>query len=432
MSALSGEELRGAREIEGLFVIASGDIEKALGGSSPDAESSLAFLERLEAGLTDLSAMEQALEATVRHFKASSGILLLTNPSPPQAEFQTVASCGESGPAGWEDRAREAASGSEVVLFDPWQERSATANGNSALGLVVPLRTQGEPSGLLAMLRADQTNEFTTHEISLARLVGNHISAVFDRTRRDQELDDARETAHRAELQLERFALDIRQTFEAEKARANELAAALDELQQTYRATVQGLAIAVEAKDAYTAGHIHRVTQYGLAMMRLVAPELADDRQFEYGFLLHDVGKLAVPDAILKKEGPLNDEEWVLMREHADTGHRILEAIPFLRVAKEIVRCHHERWDGKGYPRGLKGDQIPIGARVFPVADSFDAMTSDRPYRKGMPTRDALDEIRRGKGSQFWPEAVDAFLSISIDRLEEVRYGSTQGDPRGG
>lgn len=229
------------------------------------------------------------------------------------------------------------------------------------------------------------------------------------------------ENANSIQRQLESYALDLRETYDAEKQRAEELAAALSELEHTYRATVHGFAVAVEAKDSYTAGHIVRVTRYGLAMMRVIAPEKANDPTFEYGFLLHDIGKLIVPDAVLGKQGPLDEEEWKVMRLHPETGRRIIEGIPFLAGAMEIVYTHHERWDGRGYPRGLKGEELSLGARVFPVADSFDAMTSDRPYRQAISTEAALAEIVRGSGSQYWPEAVEAFAGIPIEELEAIR-----------
>ena len=221
--------------------------------------------------------------------------------------------------------------------------------------------------------------------------------------------------------QLEVFVRDLRQTYAEEKARAEELSVALLQLQSTYYATVNSLSAAVEAKDEYTAGHLLRVTRYGLAMMRLIAPEeLGPDRQYEYGFMLHDIGKLAVPDAVLRKEGPLTDDEWTIMRLHPEIGRRIISGIGFLKDASEIVYSHHERWDGKGYPRGLRGENVPLGARVFAVADSFDAMTSDRPYRSAMPIEDAFDELRRNSGSQFWPVAVEAFEKTPGELIEET------------
>lgn len=237
------------------------------------------------------------------------------------------------------------------------------------------------------------------------------------------------EQASLTQAQIGEYARDVRETFAAEKERSRQLAVALQELEQTYLATVKGLAVAVEAKDAYTAGHIVRVTRYGLMMMELIAPGEMTDPQYEYGFLLHDIGKLSVPDAVLGKKGPLTDEEWVLMRLHPETGRRILEGIPFLTGASEIVFAHHEQWGGNGYPGGLRGEEIPLGARVFPIADSFDAMTSDRPYRSALETEEARKEIASGSGSQFWPDAVEAFLSLPVPRLEEVRHGSTKWDP---
>lgn len=199
------------------------------------------------------------------------------------------------------------------------------------------------------------------------------------------------------------------------------MADALSQLTQTYESTVRGLAIAVEAKDTYTGGHLHRVSLYGMAITAVVAPEHAEDPQFEYGFLLHDVGKLAVPDAVLMKDGPLDDVEWAMIKGHPEAGRTNLDKIPFLAAANEIVHAHHERWDGTGYPRGLKGEEIPLGARIFPLADVFDAMTTTRPYRSALSIEAARLEVQRGRGAQFWPDAVDAFMSIPVAELDSVR-----------
>jgi ribonuclease P protein subunit RPR2 len=228
--------------------------------------------------------------------------------------------------------------------------------------------------------------------------------------------------------QLDAYAVDLRSTYLAERDRSEELANALTELTQTYESTVRGLAIAVEAKDEYTGGHLQRVSRYGMAITAVVAPEHAEDPQFEYGFLLHDVGKLVVPDAVLMKDGPLDETEWAMMRGHPEAGRTILDKIPFLAGAKEIVHAHHERWDGKGYPRGLAGEEIPLGARIFPLADVFDAMTTTRPYREALSIEAARLEMTRGSGSQFCPEAVDAFMCIPTEDLESVR-SSVRPDP---
>lgn len=220
--------------------------------------------------------------------------------------------------------------------------------------------------------------------------------------------------------QLERYATDLRDSFAAEKDKARRLSEALDELSNTYLATVRGFASAVDAKDAYTAGHLIRVSKFGLLILEVLSPESVGDPQYEYGFLLHDIGKLAVPDAILGKPGPLDDLEWQVMKRHPAAGRQILQNIPFLSAAVDIVYSHHERCDGKGYPQGLTHDEIPFGARVFSVADTLDAMTSSRPYRKGRPLEVALEEVCNGSGSQFCSEVVEALMTIDRQLLQGV------------
>src|SRR5919202_2340581 len=178
------------------------------------------------------------------------------------------------------------------------------------------------------------------------------------------------------EQQLERYAADLRETFKQERARAQQLS-------DSYMATVRALANAVEARDAYTSKHAERVAAYGLEIARALGSQLADDPQSEFGFLLHDIGKLAVPDRILFKPEPLDEEERLAIERHPILGCEILEGIDFLGDAKAVVRSHHERWDGGGYPDGLAGEDIPLAARVFAVADTLDALTTDRPYRRG-------------------------------------------------
>jgi HD-GYP domain-containing protein (c-di-GMP phosphodiesterase class II) len=153
----------------------------------------------------------------------------------------------------------------------------------------------------------------------------------------------------------------------------------------------------------------------------VVAPEHIGDPQFLYGFLLHDVGMVSVPDSVLANPGALTDPEWALMKGHPEFGRSLLEPVPSLGDALQIVHAHHERWDGKGYPRGLAGDEIPLGARILALCDSFNAMTQDRPYRAASSIADARREIYRGSGGQFWPLAVDAFLGFGVSELEDVR-----------
>jgi putative nucleotidyltransferase with HDIG domain len=233
-----------------------------------------------------------------------------------------------------------------------------------------------------------------------------------------------REAADNA-LQLERYAADLRETFKEERARSQELSARSQELSRSYMATVRALSNAVEARDAYTGKHAERVAAYGIEIARALGIDRPDAPEIEFGFLLHDIGKVAIPDAILYKPGALTKEERELMARHPTIGADIIRGIEFLQDAAKVIRSHHERWDGTGYPDRLQGEEIPIAARVFAVADVFDALTTDRPYRPAL----TLDEARRmivlGSGSQFDPSVVSAFNSIHDQTFlritEEIR-----------
>jgi ribonuclease P protein subunit RPR2 len=182
-----------------------------------------------------------------------------------------------------------------------------------------------------------------------------------------------------------------------------------------YVATMTSLAQVVEAKDSTTRGHLDRTQRYGLALAERVDPRLVERPEVAYGFFLHDIGKVGIPESVLCKPGPLTDDEWDIMRTHPSIGAQIVEPIRFLEGAVEIVRTHHERWDGRGYPIGLRGEEIPLAARVFAIADCFDAMTSDRPYRAAMSFGEAFEEIRLGSGTQFDPDIVEVFLDLASE-----------------
>lgn len=362
---------------------------------------------------------------------SSGGIFLVEE----QGTLRLVASQGNADSrqaAVLEAVASWAADSGDLLLTDPHRGAAmsaSTVHTDPHDLLAIPFRLDERVVGVAVLMRGMEAQAFSERERSLVTVLGTEAALAIERYRIQNALESRIDELHLARRQMEAYALDVRNTFAAEKERAEQLAEALSELEETYLATVRGLAVAVEAKDAYTAGHIVRVTRYGLMMMKLVAPDQVADPQFEYGFLLHDIGKLAVPDAVLGKQGPLNEHEWEVMRLHPDTGRKILEGIPFLTGAKEIVYAHHERWDGKGYPSGLRSDEIPLGAGVFPIADSFDAMTSDRPYRRAMPIGEAIEEISNGERTQFWPVAVEAFLNIPVEELESVQTSSTSWDP---
>jgi ribonuclease P protein subunit RPR2 len=221
-----------------------------------------------------------------------------------------------------------------------------------------------------------------------------------------------REAAEK-EHQLERYAADLRETFKRERARAQEL-------QHSYRATVSALSNAVEARDAYTGKHAERVSAYGAEIAGVVGLPLGENPELEFGFLLHDIGKVAIPDAILYKPDTLTEEERTLMEQHPLIGAEIVGRVGFLSGAIEVVRSHHERWDGRGYPDGLAGEAIPLSARVFAVADVLDALTTDRPYRPASTFGVARQMISSESGAQFDPRVIEAFTSIEDSTFERI------------
>ncbi|OGL32943.1 MAG: hypothetical protein A3G97_09270 [Candidatus Rokubacteria bacterium RIFCSPLOWO2_12_FULL_69_21] len=241
----------------------------------------------------------------------------------------------------------------------------------------------------------------------------------------DELLIAAERAVERRQLLIERREYQALLERRVEEA-TRHLALTLRELQDTYRATLEALGSALDTRDVGTEAHSRRVHGYALTMAR--AHGLSEDeiKDIEHGVLLHDIGKIGIPDAILLKPGPLTPEEWIVMRTHPEVGRRLIERIPFLRGAVPIVYHHHERWDGSGYPLGLRGDAIPLGARIFAVADALDAMTFDRPYSKAMSYEAACREIERCAGTHFDPVVVRTFLSIPEAIFDEIRRRSLE------
>lgn len=200
----------------------------------------------------------------------------------------------------------------------------------------------------------------------------------------------------------------------------------LGELGETYQTTLESLVEALDLRDTETQGHSLRVVEFTSEIA--LALGIGEDGMTEIrrGALLHDVGKIGIPDAILRKPGKLTAEEWEVMRMHPDLGYQMLSGIKFLDVAREIVLSHQERFDGTGYPRKLAGEKIHLGARIFAVADTFDAMTSTRPYRTGLPYEASRQEISDWSGRQFDPRVVEAFLLITPERWKEIRQDVTR------
>ncbi len=203
--------------------------------------------------------------------------------------------------------------------------------------------------------------------------------------------------------------------------RTAQLKGALDQLEQSYDDTLEALGGALDLKDAETEGHCKRVTSFTIAIAKAMKLDPVLLPQIARAAFLHDIGKMAIPDQILRKPGPLTEEEREVMRTHCEIGYNMVTRIPFLREAAEIVLTHQEYFDGTGYPQGLRGDQIPLGARIFAVADALDAMISDRPYRKALPVSHARDEIQRCAGTQFDPAVVQVFLAMPPTLWIELR-----------
>jgi putative nucleotidyltransferase with HDIG domain len=208
--------------------------------------------------------------------------------------------------------------------------------------------------------------------------------------------------------------------------RTSMLHQAIADLERSYDITLEALGDALDLKDAETEGHSKRVTAFSIALARGAGVPAAQIPIVARGAFLHDIGKMAIPDAILLKPARLQADEQKIMREHPARGYQMLRKIPFLQEAAEIVYSHQEHYDGSGYPRQLKGDEIPLGARIFAVADTLDAITSDRPYRKAATFAAARQEIKRCAGTQFDPKVVEVYLSLPDQLWEDLRAEISQ------
>jgi putative nucleotidyltransferase with HDIG domain len=196
---------------------------------------------------------------------------------------------------------------------------------------------------------------------------------------------------------------------------------AMEAVEQAYMGTLEALTKALEMRDHETEGHSRRVVQYTVSLAQKLGLPEAELVPLMRGALLHDIGKIGIPDSILKKQGPLTEAEWQVMRHHPVIGHEMLQGIEFLYRSTPIILHHHERIDGSGYPLGLAGEAIPLGARIFAVADAYDAMTSDRPYRPRRTHEAAVIEIRAHAYTQFDARVVEALVELPVDELARIR-----------
>jgi putative nucleotidyltransferase with HDIG domain len=260
------------------------------------------------------------------------------------------------------------------------------------------------------------------HDISVA--IDSMRRGAYDYLLKPFEREHLMSTVQRA--LTHRLALEETQNYQQSleqmvRARTEMLRHAMEDLEHSYDVTLEALGDALDLKDSETEGHSKRVTAYTIALARAMGIAPTDIKVIARGAFLHDVGKMAIPDEILRKPGRLTEEEQSMMREHCSRGYHMLRKIPFLAGAADIVFSHQEHFDGSGYPNGIRGREIPVGSRIFAVADTLDAITSDRPYRKARSFDVAREEILRCSGSQFDPAVVEVFLKIPNELWQELR-----------
>jgi putative nucleotidyltransferase with HDIG domain len=260
------------------------------------------------------------------------------------------------------------------------------------------------------------------HDISvaLAAIRNGAYDYLLKPFEREQLLNAVRRSLENRRLKVENrtYQTNLESLVEA---RTDQLQAAMGELERSYDITLQALGDALDLKDAETEGHSRRVTAFTIAIARAMGVPREQIAVIARGAFLHDIGKMAIPDHILLKPGKLDDDERAIMREHCYRGYQMLKKIPFLAEACEIVYSHQEHFNGSGYPRGLKGKEIPLGARIFSVADTLDAIISDRPYRPARSFGEARKEIQAWVGRQFDPEVVEVFVKMPDEIFADLR-----------
>ena len=288
-----------------------------------------------------------------------------------------------------------------------------TMPGMSGLQMIPQIKRLS-PNTVVVMISGMQTVESAIEALRLG---------AFDYLMKPFDLRQVEAVVKRA---LEHYELIVaKQRYENHleelvEQRTSELDRALNSLEDAYRATLRALTAALETRDSETHGHSERVVTYSLRLGREYGLNSETMKALEFGSLLHDIGKIGVPDSILRKPAKLTDEEWVRMKEHPYHGQQILRGIEFLEGAARVVSQHHEKWDGSGYPVGLRGEEIDICARIFAVADAFDAITSDRVYRRGKSYQEAAKELDDWAGRQFDPKVVEVFHRVPQEDWDEL------------
>ncbi|HEY6216792.1 MAG TPA: HD domain-containing phosphohydrolase [Pyrinomonadaceae bacterium] len=297
-----------------------------------------------------------------------------------------------------------------------------TMPGMSGLDMI-PHVKELSPDTVVVMISGMQTVESAIGALRLGAF--DYLMKPFDLRQVEAVVKRALEH-HDLVVAKQRYENHLEELVEQRTA---ELDRALNSLEGAYRSTLQALTAALETRDSETHGHSERVVTYSLRLGREYGLNSVEMKSLEFGSLLHDIGKIGVPDSILRKPAKLTEEEWVRMREHPLHGQQILRGIEFLQGAARVVAQHHEKWDGTGYPLGLRSEDIDICARIFSVADAFDAITSDRVYRRGKPYEAAAQELDDWAGRQFDPKVVAAFHRVPKEDWEELHRLSLMPKP---
>lgn len=297
-----------------------------------------------------------------------------------------------------------------------------TMPGMSGLEMI-PHVKQLSPDTVVVMISGMQTVESAIGALRLGAF--DYLMKPFDLRQVEAVVKRALEH-HELVVAKQRYENHLEELVEQRTA---ELDRALNSLEGAYRSTLKALTAALETRDSETHGHSERVVSYSLRLGHEYGLNSEQMKSLEFGSLLHDIGKIGVPDSILRKPAKLTEEEWEAMREHPLHGQQILRGIEFLQGAARVVAQHHEKWDGTGYPLGLSGEDVDVCARIFAVADAFDAITSDRVYRRGKSYEAAAQELDDWAGRQFDPKVVEAFHRVPKEDWEELHRRSLLPKP---
>jgi putative nucleotidyltransferase with HDIG domain len=357
--------------------------------------------------------LNQIVASAAEMLEAKGGALLMANTDGTHLRYEVTSGRGASGLKGAsilvDDRSVEGLvaftglplieNDVEQATYPAGQAGKHSENGVHKL-VCVPLRSQDQVGGVITVHDKVSGEDFDKEDVKILEALADAASVAIENVR----------------------------LYEEERRQAQLLQQAYQELNRTYRATLQAMTGMLDTRDAATHGHSMRVTAFTLKLaMAMGITDPVKLRNIEQGALLHDVGKIGVRDEVLRKAGPLSEDDWTEMKSHPELGHRLLKEIEFLKEAVPIVRHHHERWDGTGYPDGLKGEEIPLEARIFAVIDAFDAITSDRPYSLARTYDEAISILFEESGTRFDPTVVGTFLTIPASEWQRIRDRVARG-----